>query len=245
MNTLVVIKNVPDASCLIHIQHGKIIKNDLTYGIDGLDEHALEAALTLREAGMTGELLVLAIGDQQEQALRSALALGADRALLVQTEITETLTLAQIIAQIATQEHVSLILMGGTQSDEDTQAMGPACAAYLDWPQVTWVTELKQTQGMFYGRHDTDEGHEAYEVNSPVVITMQQNSYSLRYPSVQQIIESRKKELCLYSIEDDKRPVVQIISYRTHKRERLSKRITGNPKEVAIQLADLIKKKSL
>ena len=113
-----------------------------------------------------------------QDALRTALAMGADRAIHVLAAEPpgplDPLALSSVVAQVAKEEKVELILTGGQQADWDSHALGPATAERLGWPQATWTHELAIEGNSATGTHDVDSGSESFRVALPLVVTTQQ-----------------------------------------------------------------------
>ena len=176
MRVLAVIRQVLDAEESVRVKDGKIDLTSSKLVIDTMDEYGVEEALRLREAGMDVEVVVLAVGPPRcEEALRSALAMGADRAVLVETvEPLDVIAVSSVVAQVAKKEMADLIFCGGQQADWDSQGLGAAVAERLGWVQATWTNALKLDGQTLAGQHDCDEGSESYEVRLPAVVTTQQ-----------------------------------------------------------------------
>src|SRR5690606_23584698 len=144
--------------------------------MDGMDEYGVEEAIRLREAGNEVEIVAVAVGpDRFQDALRTALALGADRALHVTTqEPLDPVTLAGVLARIVEEEGADLVLTGGKQADWDSAALGPALAEHLGWPHSDWTTSLALAGSDLQVRHDVDDGAEEMTLGLPAVVTTQQ-----------------------------------------------------------------------
>ena len=198
--------------------------------LDTMDEYGVEQALRLREAGAADsqqtEIIVLAAGPARtEEALRSALALGADRAIHLRTEVAlDPITLSKVIAILATEEAADLILIGGRQTDWDSEALGAAVAERLNWPQLTWTTRLELSGTTLTGRHDIDDGSEAFSVTLPAVITTQQGLNDPRYPTLPNIMKARRKDLRTEALERFAlTPLVRTTNAELHTKERARK----------------------
>jgi electron transfer flavoprotein beta subunit len=205
MKVLTLIRQVPDAESSLRTTNDTIDLSQTELVMDTMDEYGVEQALRLREASSqastetppTTEVIALAVGPpSNEKALRSALALGADRAIHVETELSlDPISLSKVVSQIATEEGAGLIFCGGRQADWDSEALGGAIAERLGWPQLTWTTQLDLHEGQLTGRHDIDDGSEGFSVPLPAVVTTQQGLNEPRYPTLPNIMKARKKEL--------------------------------------------------
>jgi electron transfer flavoprotein beta subunit len=198
--------------------------------MDTMDEYGVEEALRLKESGLQAEIVAVGIGPARvEDALRTALAMGADRAIYVEADTAlDPIALSAVMAQIARNEGAELILCGGQQSDWDSQALGAATAERLGWPQATWTRALKVDGTIVTGQHDADEGVESFQVELPVVITTQQGLNEPRYPTLPNIMKARKKEirkdaLDSYGVE----PKVKTTGVAAQSRQRLKKIMDG------------------
>lgn len=197
MRVLCLIRQVLDAEESVKIKDGQINLSNSKLVIDTMDEYGVEQALRLRDATPGTEVVVLAVGPARtEEALRTALAMGADRAILVESESPlDVISTSSVVAQIAQKEAADLIFCGGQQADWDSHALGPATAERLQWPQITWTNALTLEATQLTGKHDVDAGSETFAVPLPAVVTTQQGLNDPRYPTLPNIMKARKKEL--------------------------------------------------
>ena len=246
MNILTLVRQVPDAEARVKVSSNAVDLEGTTVVIDGMDEYGVEEALRLREGGAPVEqIIALAVGPQRnEDALRTALAMGVDRAIHVETtEKLDAVALSKIVAQVAQAENASLILVGGQEADWDSQALGAASAERLGWPQLTWTNELKLEGDTLTGRHDVDDGNESFRAPLPAVVTTQQGLNEPRYPTLPNIMKAKKKELrkddpAAYGVQTKVRPVGNEIQTRA----RLNKMIDGkDPQAAAAELLNLLR----
>src|SRR5271154_6408206 len=175
MRILTVVRQVLDAEESVSIQDGSVALDGRKLVMDTMDEYGVEEALRLREAA-SAEVVALAIGPaRSEEALRSALAMGADRAILVETAgPLDVIAVSSVVAQVARSEQIDLIFCGGQQAGWDSHALGAATAERLGWPQATWTSALELKEGMLTGKHDVDGGSESFALRLPAVVTTQQ-----------------------------------------------------------------------
>lgn len=246
MKILTLVRQVPDAEARIKIQGQSVDLDGTTVVIDGMDEYGVEEALRLREGGApVEEIVALAVGPKRnEDALRTALAMGVDRAIHVETdEKYDAIALSRIVAQVAQAEGIQLVLVGGQEADWDSQALGAASAERLGWPQLTWTNELKVDGDTLTGRHDVDDGNESFRATLPAVVTTQQGLNEPRYPTLPNIMKAKKKELrkddpAAYSVT----PTVKVVGAEIQTRARRNTMIDGkDPQAAAQQLLELLR----
>jgi electron transfer flavoprotein beta subunit len=203
MRILSVIRQVLDAEENVRVREERVDTTGSKLVVDTMDEYGIEEALRLREKLGEIEVIALAIGPaRSEEALRSALALGADRAILVEAvEPLDVMAVSAVVAKIAEREQIDLILTGGQQADWDSQALGAATAERLNWPQATWTTRLAIEGRIVTGTHDVDDGTETFSLSLPAVVTTQQGLNEPRYPKLPNIMRAKKKELAREPVE--------------------------------------------
>ncbi len=202
MTIVTFVKFVPDAEARLRAGPVGIDLDGAGFALDGMDEYGVEQALRLREAGLADEVVALALGPASvEAALRSALALGADRAVLLETDADlDPLAQAPALAAAVLEAGAKLVLVGGKQADWDSAALGPALAEALGWPLLDWATELAIEGEDVVAVHDADDGSAAWRAPLPVVATTQQGLNEPRYPTLPNIMKAKRKPL-------DRRPV--------------------------------------
>lgn len=241
MRILALIRQVLDAEETVRIRSGEVDLSASKLVVDTMDEYGVEQALRIRESGVDAEVIALAVGPERNQeALRTVLAMGADRAIHVMTElILDPIALSQVAAQVAEQEKVDLIFCGGQQADWDSHALGAATAERLQWPQVTWVNALELDGQTLTGRHDAEDGSEMFRVQLPVVLTTQQGLNEPRYPTVPNIMRAKKKELRAETLEKFQAvPKVKVLGAEVQVKTRLHKILNG--KDAATSAAELV-----
>jgi electron transfer flavoprotein beta subunit len=245
MRILTVIRQVLDAEENVRIRDGKVDLSASKLVIDTMDEYGVEEALRLREAGSEVEVIALAVGAARcEEALRSALAMGADRAILVETsEPLDVIAVSSVVAQVAKKEAVDLVFCGGQQADWDSQGLGAAVAERLGWAQATWTSALKLDGTKLTGQHDCDEGSETYELALPAVVTTQQGLNEPRYPTLPNIMKAKKKELRRETVESyGVTPKLKVLSAEVQVRTRKNTILDGKDAVAAAgQLVGLLR----
>jgi len=245
MKILTLIRQVPDAEARVRVTGGQVDLEGSTLVMDGMDEYGVEQALRTRESGADTEIIALAIGPKRvEDTLRTALAMGADRAIHVETDASlDPIALSKVVAHIAQHEGADLVLTGGQQADWDSQALGAAVAERLGWPQLTWTNELTIQDGKLTGRHDVDEGNESFEAALPAVVTTQQGLNEPRYPTLPNIMKAKKKELRKDTLDQyGVTPKVRVVGAEIQARQRLNRVIDGKDAQAAAaQLLELLR----
>lgn len=245
MRILTLIRQVLDAQESVHIANNAVELDGRKLVMDTMDEYGVEEALRLRERGTQAEIIAVAVGSAcVDEALRTALAMGVDRAIHVETDVVlDAIALSSVMAQIARAEGADLIFCGGQQSDWDSQALGAAIAERLDWPQATWTRALELSGSLLSGKHDTDDGVESFEVQLPVVITTQQGLNEPRYPTLPNIMKAKRKELRKDAVDAYAvLPKLQTKGLAVQTRQRLRKIFDGKDAfTAASQLVDSLR----
>jgi electron transfer flavoprotein beta subunit len=238
---MTLIRQVLDAEESVRIRDGAVDLASSKLVMDTMDEYGLEEALRIRESGIESEIVALGIGPARlREALRTALAIGADRAIHVEIDIAlDAIALSKIVAQVAQQEQAELILCGGQQADWDSQALGAATAEQLNWPQITWTSALTIKDGTLTGKHDVDEGSEEFSVALPAVVTTQQGLNDPRYPTLPNILKAKKKELRGEPLEQyQAKPMFKVTGEEVQVKARLRKILDG--KDAPAAAAELL-----
>lgn len=196
---LVCIKRTPDTETRIRIaaDGASIDSSGVKYIVSPYDEFALEAALRAKDAAGAGEVTVLTLGDAaaQEQ-LRSALAMGADRAVLLKGVTTlDGLATAKALAAELEGADAPLVLFGIKAVDDDQQQVGPMTATLLGRPCVTAVSEFEVEDGVVLCHREVEGGVEKVRVDLPAVLTMTKGPHEPRYASLKGIMAAKRKPL--------------------------------------------------
>ncbi|SFS17685.1 electron transfer flavoprotein beta subunit [Granulicella pectinivorans] len=246
MRILTLIRQVLDAEESVRVEAAAVALGSSKLVMDTMDEYGVEEALRLREGGAEAEVVALAVGPARLQdALRTALAMGADRAIHVETDvILDAMALSKVVAAIATKENVDLVLSGGQQADWDSHALGAAVAERLGWPQATWTSALSLAGTTLTGKHDVDEGSETFEVDLPAVVTTQQGLNEPRYPTLPGIMKAKKKEMRKDALERfGVTPSVTVKGAEIQVKARLGKILDGkkDPQAAAAELVGLLR----
>jgi electron transfer flavoprotein beta subunit len=172
--------------------------------INPFDEHAVEEAVRLKEAGLATEVVVVTAGSSNAQdVLRHALALGADRAILVETaEYLSSLGIAKVLREIARRESPKLILIGKQAIDDDAAEIGQMLAALLNVGQGTFASAIKIDQDKVTVTREIDGGQETLELALPAVITADLRLNEPRYLKLPNLMMAKKKPLEIISLAD-------------------------------------------
>lgn len=199
MKILVCVKRVVDFNTRIQVKaDGSGVQLDgVKFSMNPFDEIAVEAAIRLKEAGVASEVIALSIGnDKAQDTLRTALAMGADSALLVASEEeVQPLTAAKIIQAIVQQQQPQLVILGKQAIDDDASQTGPMLAGLLDWPQATFASELTVEGGSAKVTREIDAGLETLSVQLPAVITSDLRLNEPRYIKLPDIMKAKRKPL--------------------------------------------------
>jgi electron transfer flavoprotein beta subunit len=198
---LVPAKRVPDPNSTIKVKPdgSGIVTDGLKWVINPFDEIAIEEALRIKEKLGGGEVVLVAIGSKtSSEQLRTGLAMGADRAILVLSEEPlDSLAVARILAKLAGDEKADLVMMGKQAIDADSNQAGQMLAELLGWPQATFASkvELAADQKSMQVTREVDGGLEVLELPLPAVVTADLRLNEPRYASLPGIMKARKKEL--------------------------------------------------
>lgn len=196
---LVCLKRVVDYNVRVRIKPdgSGVALDGVKMSINPFDEIALEEALRIRERQQAGEVIVVSIGGQEsQQQLRSGLAMGADRAILVETGTDlEPLAVARTLRALIDREDPQLVMMGKQAIDDDNNQTGQMLAALWDRPQATFVSELAFENGTARATREVDAGLEVLEVDLPAVVTSDLRLNEPRYVKLPEIMKAKKKPL--------------------------------------------------
>ena len=199
MKILVPVKRVVDYNVKIRVKsdNSGVELSNVKMSMNPFDEIAVEEAIKLKEAGSVSEIVVLSIGPQQSQeTIRTALAMGADRGVLVKTdELVEPLNVAKIIKAVSEEENPDLIILGKQAIDDDSNQTGQMLAALLGWSQGTFASELKINDGKANVVREIDGGLQTLEIKLPSIITTDLRLNEPRYASLPNIMKAKKKPI--------------------------------------------------
>jgi electron transfer flavoprotein beta subunit len=220
---LVAIKRVIDFSVHVRVKPdgSGVVTDGVKMSINPFDEIALEEALRIRERGLADEVVAVSVGpaDTQQQ-LRTALAMGADRAVLVQVaQPPEPLAVARLLLALVRQQQPQLVLLGKQAIDDDNGQTGQMLAALWERPQATFASRLELDGPRARVTREVDAGLETLEVDLPAVITTDLRLNEPRYVRLPEIMKARKKPLESLTPEQlgvsDVAPVARLLEYRS------------------------------
>jgi electron transfer flavoprotein beta subunit len=243
---VVCIKRVPDTESRIRIaDDGRSIDpSGIKFVISPYDEYALETALRLKEAKGEGEVTVMTVGDASAgEQLRAALAMGADRAVLLKGETTmDGLATARALAAEISAADADLVLAGMKAADDDQQQVGIMLAELLDRPCVSVAAEIEVEDGAIVAHREIEGGVEIVEATLPAVVTITKGAFEPRYPSLKGIMAAKKKPLEEKEAQTGAgRVSLQALSYPP---ERPPGRIVGQGADAVPELVRLLKEEA-
>ena len=199
MKVLVPVKRVVDYNVSVRVKAdgSDVDIANVKMSMNPFDEIAMEEAVRLKEAGVATEIVAVSAGVAQcQETLRSALALGADRAILIETnEQLQPLAVAKLLAAVAKQENPSLIIMGKQAIDDDANQTGQMLAGLMDIPQATFASKVVVTDGKATVTREVDGGLETISMSLPAVVTADLRLNEPRYATLPNIMKAKKKPL--------------------------------------------------
>lgn len=199
MKVLVAVKRVVDYNVKIRVKADKtgVDLANVKMSMNPFDEIAVEEAVRLKEAGTATEVIAVSIGPAQAQeTLRTALAMGADRGILVKTDSeVQPLAVAKILAKIAEAEQPQLVIVGKQAIDDDSNQTGQMLAALMGWPQGTFANKVALADGKTTVVREVDGGLETVELKLPAVVTTDLRLNEPRYASLPNIMKAKKKPI--------------------------------------------------
>jgi electron transfer flavoprotein beta subunit len=206
MKILVPVKRVVDFNVKIRVKsdNSGIELQNLKMSMNPFDEIAVEEAIRLHEAGKAEEIIIVSIGPQAaSETIRTALAMGGDRGILVKTdELVEPLAVAKILKAIVEEEQPKLVIMGKQAIDDDSNQTGQMLAALLGWAQGTFASELSLADGTINVTREVDGGLETIKLNMPAIVTTDLRLNEPRYASLPNIMKAKRKEIAEKSPAD-------------------------------------------
>ena len=199
MKLLVAVKRVVDYNVKVRVKADKtdVETAGVKMSMNPFDEIAVEEAVRLKEKGLATEVIAVSVGvSQAQETLRTALAMGADRGILVETDVSvEPLAVAKLLKEIALKEGVDAVILGKQAIDDDMNATGQMLAALLGWPQGTFASKVEIADGTATVTREVDGGLETIKLSLPAVITADLRLNEPRYASLPNIMKARKKTI--------------------------------------------------
>jgi len=203
---LVGLKRAVDYNVRIQVKSdGSGVETDgVKMSINPFDEIALEEALRIRERGEASEVIVVSIGSSEsQQQLRTGLAMGADRAILVESgDVPDTLSIARVFKELVDRESAELVILGKQAIDDDNSQAGQMLAAIWERPQATFASEVVLDGDKARVTREVDSGLETLEIDLPAVITVDLRLNEPRYVKLPDIMKAKKKPLDTIAIGD-------------------------------------------
>ena len=199
MKVLVSVKRVVDFNVKVRVKaDGSGVETaNVKMSMNPFDEIAVEEAVRLKEKGAASEIIAVSCGVQAcQETLRTALAIGADRAILVETDVElQPLAVAKILKSICAKENPQLVIMGKQAIDDDSNQTGQMLAALLGWPQATFASKIQLKDGKAEVTREVDGGLETISIKLPAVVTTDLRLNEPRYVTLPNIMKAKKKTL--------------------------------------------------
>ncbi|HJW40107.1 MAG TPA: electron transfer flavoprotein subunit beta/FixA family protein [Rhizomicrobium sp.] len=204
MKVLVAVKRVIDFNVKIRVKADKtgVETANVKMSMNPFDEIAVEEAIRLKESGAVTEIVAVSMGPQNcQETIRTALAMGADRGILVKTEaIVEPLAVAKILKGVVAAEQPGLVILGKQAIDDDCNQTGQMLAALLNWPQGTFASKVAIEEDGVSVTRDVDGGLQTVKLKMPAIVTTDLRLNEPRYASLPNIMKAKKKPI------DEKNP---------------------------------------
>ena len=199
MKALVAVKRVVDYNVKIRVKadNSGVETTNVKFSMNPFDEIAVEEAVRLKEAGKLSEIVVVSIGPAQAQeTIRTALAMGGDRGILVQSdEDVQPLAVAKALKALVDKEQPNLVILGKQAIDDDSNQTGQMLAALLGWPQGTFASKVVLDGGKLEVTREVDAGSETVSLDLPAVVTTDLRLNEPRYASLPNIMKAKKKPI--------------------------------------------------
>ena len=199
MKILVAVKRVVDYNVKVRVKADNtgVDTTNVKMSMNPFDEIAVEEGIRLREAGTADELIIVSLGVQQcQETIRTALAMGADRGILVQTDDElQPLAVAKLLREVVGREAPDLVIVGKQAIDDDSNQTGQMLAALLGWPQGTFASKISPSESTIEVVREIDGGLETEVLKMPAVITTDLRLNTPRYASLPNIMKAKKKTI--------------------------------------------------
>ncbi len=205
MRVIVPVKRVIDYNVKIRVKPDGtgVDTANVKMSMNPFDEIAVEEAVRLKEAGKVQEVIAVSVGPAQAQeTIRTALAIGADRGILVLEEGVEPLAVAKLLKALVEKESVELVILGKQAIDDDSNQTGQMLAALLGWGQATFASKVELGEGKITVTREVDGGLETDELKLPAIVTTDLRLNEPRYASLPNIMKAKKKQLDTVSAAD-------------------------------------------
>ncbi len=199
MKVVVPVKRVIDANIKVRVKadHSGVELNNVKMAMNPFCEIAVEESIRMKESGAAEEIVVVAAGPQQSQeTIRTALAMGADRGILIQTDVPlEPLAVSKLLKSVIEREDPGLVMMGKQAVDNDNNQTGQMLSAMLNWSLGTFVSKIEIKDDTFEVVREVDGGLETVSLSKPSVITVDLRLNEPRYASLPNIMKARRKPI--------------------------------------------------
>ena len=206
MKALVSVKRVVDYNVKIRVKsdNSGVELANVKMSMNPFDEIAVEEAVRLKEAGVVSDIIAVSMGVSQcQETIRTALAIGADRGILVETDIElQPLAVAKILSSIVQSEEPDIVILGKQAIDDDSNQTGQILASLLDWQQGTFISEMAIKDKKVSITREIDGGLEKLELDLPCVVTTDLRLNEPRYASLPNIMKAKKKPISVIKPED-------------------------------------------
>ncbi len=205
MKVMATVKRAIDPDVKVKLKDGQLDLSNVEYILNYFDEIGVEEAIRLKDAGIATEVVVVSVGSEDSQKeLRNALAMGADRAILVTVDDDEldTLAVAQILAAVVEKEEPDLVLMGKLSVDSENNQVGQMLAQLCDMPQGTFAHSLAVADGWATVGREVDGGTADVKIKLPAIVTADLRLNEPRYASLPGIMKAKKKPLEIIPADD-------------------------------------------
>ncbi len=206
MKILVAVKRVIDYNVQVRVKEDGtgVVTENVKMSSNPPDDNAIEEAVKIKESGKASEIIAITVGEEKSQeTVRKALAVGADRGILVKVDgILEPLAVAKVLQKIVDKEKPDLVFMGKQAIDDDCNQTGQMLSALLNWPQATFASKIEIKDKILEVTREVDEGLETIEVNIPAIVTCDLRLNEPRYASLPNIMKAKKKPLEILNVAD-------------------------------------------
>jgi len=206
MKILVAVKRVVDYNVKVRVKsdHSGVDIANVKMSMNPFDEIAIEEAVRLKEAGIASEIVAVSAGPAQcQETLRTALAIGADKAILVETDVElQPLAVAKILKALCEKEQAQIVLLGKQAIDDDSNQTGQMLASLMDIPQGTFASKVVVADGKVSVTREVDGGLETVQLSLPAVVTTDLRLNEPRYVTLPNIMKAKKKPLDIIKPED-------------------------------------------
>jgi electron transfer flavoprotein beta subunit len=244
MKVLVSIKRVVDLTVKVRVKSdgSGVDLDNVKMSMNPFDEIAVEEAIRLKERGVATETVAVSIGSMAcQETLRTAMAMGADRSILVEAETDpQPLAVAKVLKAVVLKENPKLVILGKQAIDDDSNQTGQLLAALLDWPQATFASKLEVADGKAVVTREIDGGLETLEVLLPAIITTDLRLNEPRYTTLPNIMKAKKRPLDILKVADlqvDTAPRLKTLKVEAPRPRKAGIRV-ANVEELVTKLRD-------